>query len=215
MHVKYSIILYFLAKVAVRVDEPKQSCPTVSISLRAVYLQRHNLNHPCRLTDIGDKSWMSQHQNIWACVCVYVCICLMSLAGSPGLCRSEQVTPRWGDRMKKTLKESGGLIWTALLCSDTLARLLSDKSKTHFVPPSLICSTCIWLKHLRLSWLLKSDLILWVFSAVLVRPAAALLHMRMHLIRPLRPCGSQCVWKKRAHTLLTYVSLFGLWLLLP
>ncbi len=164
-----------------------QSRPTVSISLRAVYfdiLQRRRLNYPCRLTDITDKSWMSQHQNV--CVSVDVCICLMSLAGSLGPCRSEQVSPGWGERMKKTLKESGGLIWTALLCSGTLTRLLSDKSKTHSAPPSEVGSTWKQLKHSGLSlllllvqlqeWiivrLLKSDLILWGFSAVLLRPAS-------------------------------------------
>lgn len=135
------------------------SRPSVSISLRAVYfeiLQRHRLNYPCCLTDIGDKSWMSQHQKL--CVSVNECICLMSLAGSLRLCRSEQVTPGWGERMgQKNIRnqESGSLIWTALLCSDTLTRLLSDKSKTHSAPPSLIYSTCNWLN--TLDWVTRVD----------------------------------------------------------
>lgn len=98
--------------------------------------------------------------NIRMCVSVDVCVCLMSLAGSLGLCRSEQVTPGWGERMKKTLKESGGLIWTALLCTGKLARLLSDKSKTH--------STLSGLEYMQLAQTLRNKFALTPASVIRV-----------------------------------------------
>lgn len=101
VHIKYSIILYFLA----RFPRCQSSWAKKHVVLYPLYgglftlkfRKRHRLNDPCRHTDIADKSWTSKHQG--ACVEEY--ICLMSLVVSLGLCRSEQVTPGWRERMKK------------------------------------------------------------------------------------------------------------------
>lgn len=76
VHIKYSIILHFLARFPrCRSSRPKkQSRPAVSTLWKTVYFeisQRHRLNDPCRHTDIADKSWTSKHQA--ACVEEYIC----------------------------------------------------------------------------------------------------------------------------------------------
>lgn len=158
---------------------------------------------------------MSQHQNVSECACV--CICLMSLARESGTVQVRTSNSSMRGEDEKNIK-GGGLIWTALLCSCTLARLLSDKSRIHSAPPSLVCSTRNWLKQSRLSLLLqlvqlhewifvrflKSDLILWGFSAVPVRPSAAPYEDALDKASPTlwEPvCVCVCVWEKAStHT---------------
>lgn len=122
-----------------------------------------------------------------------------------------------GEDEKKTWKESDGLIWTA----HSHARCLMRASETHSAPPSPVWSTCNRLKHSASSLLLQLlqlqeriivRLLKSGFSAVLVRPAS----MWRGFTR--RPLWTQwepvcvCVWQQ---TILTYASLFGLWLPLP
>lgn len=249
MHVKYSIILYFLARVAVKNwwARTVTSCCIYFIescllwNLAGAQTELSFSSH----THIGDKSWMSQHWSVCMCARVDVCICLMSLAVSLGRCRSEQVTPGWGERMKKTLKESGGLIWTALLCSGTVARPLSDKSKTHSPLHSLSLSLsglqCMQpakalgiefaltagsvtrVDHCQVAWVRLDSVrifLTFAFFPVLKRPTSIWGGFTREGSSELNPAGAStsmcmCVFvRKRTHTLLTYVSLFDLWLLL-
>lgn len=177
-----------------------------------------------------NHEWVNIRMRVWVCMCLGASVCAYAWCpwrGSLGLCRSEQVTPGWGKRMekktKKTLKESDGLIWTALLCSGTLTRLLSDESKTHSTVSSLVWSTDNWLKHSGLSlllqllqlqewiivWLLKT----WFCEDFLLPSHDLLLYMRrIHLRRPLSS-PAQCERKKRVHTL--FNMCFSFWPMTP